>query len=103
MVEITEILQKQDERLKNIESQLSLSKAVLNIDEVSLLTGLSKSTIYKFTHFGTIPFYKQAKHLYFDRVEIENWLKENRGFNQDEASNKASNYIALNKGGQRDE
>jgi excisionase family DNA binding protein len=70
-----ELLNQQAESLKNIELLLSLSKTILNIDEVCLLTGLSKSTIYKMTCNGTIPFYKPAKHLYFDRVEIENWLK----------------------------
>lgn len=90
-----------DERLSNIESLLSVSKTVLNIDEVSKLTGLSKSTIYKFTHLGKIPFYKQAKHCFFDRVEIENWLKANRGYNSDETSKAASTYVTLNKGGQK--
>lgn len=99
MVEILEKLQKQDERLKNMENLLSLSKSVLNIDEVSNLTGLSKSTIYKFTHSGKIPFYKQAKHLYFDRIEVENWLKSNRGFNSDEVNKQASTYVTLNKRG----
>ncbi len=96
-VSVLEYMQKQDERLNNIENLLSLSKKVLNIDEVSKLTGLSKSTIYKFTHFGSIPFYKQAKHLYFDREEIENWLKANRGFNADEISKAASTYVNMPK------
>ena len=99
---VLEYMQKQDERLKNIENLLSLSKTVLNIDEVSKLTGLSKSTIYKFTHQGKIPHYKQAKHLYFDRVEIEeNWLKANRGYNSDEIEKQASSYVILNRRGGR--
>ena len=93
MDEIIKQLRNQDERLRNIETLLSLSKSVLNIDEVSLLTGLSKSTIYKFTHYGTIPFYKQAKHLYFDKKEVENWLKEKRGFNKDEIEEHISEYV----------
>ncbi len=97
MVEILETLKKQDERLNNIENLLSLSKTVLNIDEVSKLTGLSKSTIYKFTHLGKIPFYKQAKHLFFDRMEIENWLKTNRGFNTDLIDKASSTYVTLSK------
>jgi excisionase family DNA binding protein len=97
MVDVLEKLQSQDERLKNIENLLSLSKSVLNIDEVSKLTGLSKSTVYKFTCYGTIPHYKQAKHLYFDRVEIESWLKENRGFNADEIKADAKNSLNIKK------
>jgi excisionase family DNA binding protein len=100
-VSVLDCLQKQDERLISIENLLSLSKTVLNINEVSKLTGLSKSTIYKFTHSGTIPHYKQAKHLYFDRVEVELWLKANRGFNVDEIAGQASTALALNRGGQK--
>jgi len=99
MVEILETLQKQDERLKNIESLLSVSKTVLNLDEVCTLTGLSKSHIYKLTCYGKIPFYKKSKHLFFDRVEIQNWQKSNRGFNSDEVNKEASTYVTLNKKG----
>ena len=77
---------------------LTTQKAVLNIDEVCTLTGLSKSSIYKLTMNGKIPHYKQAKHLYFDRIEVEAWLKENRGFNVNEIEDKASTSLNM-KGG----
>jgi excisionase family DNA binding protein len=96
---VLETLQKQDERLKNIESLLSLQKNVLNLDEVCTLTGLSKSHIYKLTHWLKIPFYKQAKHLFFDRAEIENWLKENRFKPSDELAKEAATYVTLNRKG----
>jgi excisionase family DNA binding protein len=97
MVEILEKLQKQNERLKSIENFLFAQKNVLNLDEVCTLTGLSKSHIYKLTCWGKIPFYKQAKHLYFDRVEIENWLKSNRFKSSDELDKEAATYVTLNK------
>ena len=99
MVEILETLQKQDERLKNIEDLLSFSKTVLNIDEVSKLTGLSKSTLYKLTSNGGIPYYKKAKHCFFDRVEIESWLKSNRIKSMEEIEGEASTYVTLHKKG----
>ena len=99
---VLELLQKQGERLTNIESLLTLSKTVLNLDEVCTFTGLSKSHLYKLTCWGKIPFYKQAKHLYFDRAEIETWLKENRFKSSDELEREASTYVTLNrKGGQK--
>lgn len=98
-VTVLETLQKQDERLRNIESLLSISKNVLNLDEVCSLTGLSKSHIYKLTCYQKIPFYKQSKHLYFDRAEIENWLKENRFKPSDELEKEAATYVTLNKKG----
>lgn len=93
---VYEYMKVQDKRLKKIECLLSLSKTVLNIDEVCLLTGLSKSTVYKFTHKGKIPYYRQAKHLYFDRIEIENWLKQNRQKTVDEYNAEASTFLSIN-------
>tara|TARA_R110002050_G_scaffold102384_2_gene210927 strand:+ start:9030 stop:9311 length:282 start_codon:yes stop_codon:yes gene_type:complete len=88
-------IEKRFDRLENL--VLCTQKKVLNIREVCTLTGLSKSTIYKLTMSGRIPHYKQAKHLYFDRVEIENWLKENRGFNVSEIDKKSSTYLAIKR------
>ncbi len=87
------------ERFNKLENLiLSTQKSVLNIDEVCSFTGLSKSTIYKLTMSGGIPHYKQAKHLYFDRVEIIEWLKSNRGNNTAEAEEAAREIVSM-KGG----
>jgi excisionase family DNA binding protein len=94
---VLDLLKKLCERLANIESLLTLSKTVLNLSEVCAFTGLSKSHIYKLTCLGKIPFYKQAKHLYFDRVEIENWLKSNRFKPADELEKVATTYVTMNR------
>jgi len=96
---VLEKLKQQDERLKSIEILLALTKAVLNLDEVCILTGLSKSHVYKRTMQGTIPHYKQAKHLFFDRVEVESWLKENRVKTVQEIEQEAATYVTLNRKG----
>ena len=89
------VLQRFEERLKNIESLLTCQKNVLNLDEVCSLTGLSKSHVYKLTCMGTVPHYKQSKHLYFDRVEIENWLKTNRFKPSDEINEEGATIVTL--------
>ena len=94
---VLEIVQKQDDRLRKIESLLSLSKPVFNIDELCQFTGLSKSTIYKCSMLGTIPHYKKLKHLMFDREEIISWLKENRGHNVDELKATASTSLNIGR------
>ncbi len=96
---VLELLQRQEERLKAIEGHLSVSKTVLNLDDVCKLTGLSKSHLYKLTMASKIPHYKQSKHLYFDRLEIEAWLKENRIKTADEIDQEAATYVALGKKG----
>ena len=97
-VTVLDYLQKLDERVRNFENLLSIQKNVLNLDEVCSLTGLSKSHLYKLTCWQKIPFYKQAKHLYFDRQEIETWLKSIKVKTISEIDREASTYVTT-KGG----
>lgn len=93
-------------QLNRIEKLTLLSaKNVLCLNDVVLLTGLSKSHIYKMNHSRKIPFYKpNGKQIYFDRSEIENWMKQNRVATTDEIETEAVNYIVtgkIQKGAQR--
>lgn len=69
--------------LKKIEEierySLLAAKRVLTVDDVVLLTGISHSHLYKLTHKKQIPHYKPfGKQIYFDKYELEDWLKQNR-------------------------
>lgn len=78
---------------------LLAAKNVLCFDDVVLLTGLSKSHLYKLTCTHQIPHYKpNGKHVYFDRVEVEDWMRQNRVATQMEAEQQAIAYT-LQKGG----
>ena len=75
------------------------AKSVLTVDECAFLTGLSKSTIYKATCEKKIPHYKpNDRHLYFDRKEIEDWMKQNRIKTIKEIEEDANTYMAQNTG-----
>ncbi len=94
-----QMIQMIDERLKNIESLLSLQKTVLNFDEVAAYTGLSKSYLYKLTCSGGIPCYKpQGKHIYFNKQEIDQWLLQNRKATTKELEDKAATFVTLKNG-----
>lgn len=70
------------------------AKNVLNFEDVVLLTGLSKSHLYKLTCTRQIPHYKpNGKQVYFDRGEVEAWMKQNRQNTQTEAQQAAINYV----------
>lgn len=71
------------------------AKNVLLMDDVALLTGLSKSHLYKLTCKNEIPHYKSngGKTNYFDRKEVEDWMKANKVLTQTEAEQKATAYI----------
>ena len=92
-----ENLQSIDVRLRNIEALLLSQKTVLNFDEVTAYTGLSKSYLYKLTCSGGIPCYKpQGKRIYFNKQEIDQWLLQNRKATSKELDNQAANFVTLN-------
>lgn len=94
----TEIL----ERLKRIEyNSLLAAKNVLTINDVAMLTNMSRSYLYQLTCKNQIPFYRpNGKQIYFDKAEIENWLKQNRVSTVKENESMAESYC-MEKGGIR--
>lgn len=69
---------------------------MLNFNDLVSYTGLSKSYLYKLTSNGKLPAYKPfGKCLYFDKLEVENWLKQNPIFNADATDQRASTLVAL--------
>lgn len=92
-------LQELKQYLKKIEGYTLLAaKNVLCFDDVVLLTGLSRSHLYKLTCNHQIPHYKpNGKQLYFDRKEIEAWLKQNRVATEQEIEEKAATYVAIGR------
>ena len=72
---------------------LLAAKNVLCFDDVALLTGFSNQ----------IPHYKpNGKQIYFDRAEVEAWMKQNRVATTQEMDQKAINYVVtgrMQKGG----
>lgn len=91
MIELSDIMRK----LERIEAIATLNtKNVLDVNEVALFTGLSKSHIYKLTCYNEIPHYKpNGKNVFFDKAEIEAWMKRNRVNTTEEAEQQAAAYI----------
>lgn len=87
------------EKLNNIEKySLLAAKSVLTFDDVIALTGLSKSFLYKCTMRSEIPHYKpNGKKIYFDRKEVEDWMKQNRIATKQEIDLQANAYIVTGK------
>lgn len=59
---------------------MSEQSETLTIEEVSMLTGYKKATLYKLTHERKIPFHKPAhggRRIFFKRTEINQWLDSN--------------------------
>lgn len=55
------------------------AKTMLDIEDVQLLTGMSKGHIYRLTCTRAIPYYKpNGKLIYFKREDVDAWMQQNR-------------------------
>ena len=85
-------------RVEELEQMLFLTKNVLSFDEASKFLNLSKSYLYKLTSGNLIPHYKpQGKMLYFEKVELEAWLRQNPIKTQAQTEQEAQKYILNNR------
>ena len=75
------------------------TKEVLTSNEAAKYMGVSKSYLYKLTMRQQIPHYKpMGKMVYFNRLELEQWLQNNRVSTATEISQQAAAYC-MKKGG----
>ena len=75
-------------------------KEALTLDDVSIITGLSKSHIYKLTASKLIPCYKpNNKNLFFSKKEVEEWMLQGRVNTKTEAEQQAIAYCVANEKG----
>lgn len=86
-------------RLDRIERLVTMgSKDMLTIEDVCLITGFSAKRIYDLTSKKKIPYYKPlGGKVFFDKTEIENWLRSNRIETEAVTKAKASTYCFTNK------
>ena len=74
-------------------------KKVLTMSDCALLTGLSKSHLYKLTCAKKIPHWKSegGKFTYFDKTEVEQWQLQHRVKTTDELEAEAAGYLVTGK------
>jgi len=98
-----EILNKMQALVNEFESLKSLTllgtKKALTMTDAALLTGLSKSYLYKCVCFKNIPYYKSTggKYTYFDRDELNAWMLHQRFKTNDEIETEAANIAVFGK------
>lgn len=77
-------------------------KEVLTLREAADYAGLSQSYFYRLTSTHKVPHYKPAgKMIYVNRLELEQWLQQNRVSTTDEIESRAHNYCLTKKGGKQ--
>ena len=81
-------------RVAELENLVLHSKNVLSFEEASRVLNLSKSYLYKLTSGNLIPHYKpQGKMLYFEKTELEAWLRQNPIRTQAQTEAEAQKYV----------
>jgi predicted DNA-binding transcriptional regulator AlpA len=74
---------------------LANNKEIMNVQEVSIYTGIPIAIIY--CKMDSIPRSKQGKRLYFRKEDIDQWLMSNRRKTTMEIEMEASNYVMKRK------
>lgn len=71
----------------------------LNIDEVAILTGYTKPTIYGYCQKNQVPHHKKNGRLFFFKSEIIDWIKTGKQKTLKELEADADTYLSnKNKG-----
>jgi excisionase family DNA binding protein len=84
------------EKIDLLTQAILANKKTLTLDECAAYTDLSTSHLYKLTSSGAIPHYKpNGKKLYFDRSEIDTWLKQNRVSTRAEIEQRAADHMTI--------
>ena len=89
-----------EEVLKELQELKNLTllgvKQALTMSDAALLTGLSKSHIYKLVCGKKVPYYKAhegGKYTYFDKDELTAWMLGRRIKTDAEIEHEAANYV----------
>ncbi|MDT0644535.1 helix-turn-helix domain-containing protein [Zunongwangia sp. F363] len=86
------------EQLDRIERLVRANKNVLNFEEASDYTGISRSYLYKLTARGEIPFSKpRGKMIFFSKEKLDDWLLSNQRKSKAEVRTEAVDYTFRNK------
>jgi len=78
---------------------LLAAKKVLTVPDCAMLTGLSKSRIYKKICAKEIPYYKAngCKNVFFDRDELNAWMLQHRVGTAEELKTEVATRIVTGK------
>ncbi len=83
-----------NEKIDTLIKAISSNKQTLSIEEAALYAALSVSYLYKLTSTQQIPHFKpRGKMVYFDRSELDSWLRQNRVKTTAEIDTAAVNHL----------
>lgn len=72
---------------------LLAQKDTLNISDCALYTGYAVQTLYSMVCRKEIPYYKRGRSVFFDKGDIEKWMRGMRIASNEEIEERAEAYI----------
>ena len=69
----------------------SKTNDLLSLDEACDYLNITQSTMYKYTSTRKIPFYKPNKKIFFEKNDLDYWIRSNRVSSREELEEKAVN------------
>ena len=87
------------QKLERIESILfENTKPMMTVEDLINYTGFKRSYIYKLVHYEEIPYSKpNGGTLFFEREEINQWLRQNKSKSISQIEQEAHNYVNSKK------
>ena len=83
-----------EQRVQQLENSIYHAKEILSFEEACAFLNFSKSYLYKLTSACAISHYKPSgKMVYFEREELEKWLRQNPVKTKEQIEMEANAYI----------
>lgn len=87
-----------DEKLNKDSDPKKHIKDMLTMDDMALMLGIGKPYLYKLTSAKIIPHCKPTgKLIYFDRLDVENWIRQSKVLTADELESQVETYLATGR------
>lgn len=85
-----------EQRIEALENVFLCQKDIFNLDEAATYLNMSKSTLYKLTSKKEIPHYKPNRFIFFERSELDKWIRSAAVKTEDQLNDQVNAYTMAN-------
>lgn len=85
-----------EQRIEALENVFLCQKDIFNLDEAATYLSMSKSTLYKLTSKKEIPHYKPNRFIFFERSELDKWIRSAAVKTEDQLNDQVNAYTMDN-------
>ena len=85
-----------EQRIEALENVFLCQKDIFNLDEAATYLSMSKCTLYKLTSKKEIPHYKPNRFIFFERSELDKWIRSAAVKTEDQLNDQVNAYTIAN-------